>query len=269
MSFYAVKVGRVPGIYSTWDECKEQVHKFPGAIYGKFKTQAEAEAFIQSEPARVTPVMKVVSAVVPTSKVTPPTTVISKVTAEIPTIPDPSLQSIPVLPESEAKSHGYEIWTDGSVELNQSASYAYIIQKDGKTIAQGGSKITEPPYTAPRAELLGVIEGVRALYKYVRQQREREMLRETSTSHVIDKLPDFTLYCDNSFVMNTINDWGPKRKTAKDWEGYAYADKFINLLTFIKQWREQAQATFEWIRGHSGIKMNEEVDQLAKQYRLS
>lgn len=43
--YYAVKIGKEPGIYSTWDECKEQVNKFPGAIYKSFKTLEEAEKF--------------------------------------------------------------------------------------------------------------------------------------------------------------------------------------------------------------------------------
>lgn len=43
--YYAVKIGRTPGIYLTWDECKSQVDKFPGAIYKSFKTVQEAEMF--------------------------------------------------------------------------------------------------------------------------------------------------------------------------------------------------------------------------------
>ncbi|XP_012277947.1 ribonuclease H1 [Orussus abietinus] len=46
MSFYAVAKGRKPGIYQTWDECKLQVNQFSGPIYKKFKTQTEAEDFI-------------------------------------------------------------------------------------------------------------------------------------------------------------------------------------------------------------------------------
>ena len=29
--FYAVKKGKVPGIYTSWDACKSMVHGFPGA----------------------------------------------------------------------------------------------------------------------------------------------------------------------------------------------------------------------------------------------
>ena len=43
--FYAVKVGKVPGIYSTWSECEEQVKGFPSASYKSFATLSEAENF--------------------------------------------------------------------------------------------------------------------------------------------------------------------------------------------------------------------------------
>ncbi len=43
--YYAVKVGKNPGIYRTWDECKEQVTGYSGAIYKSFSTLVEAEDF--------------------------------------------------------------------------------------------------------------------------------------------------------------------------------------------------------------------------------
>ena len=45
MAYYAVKVGRNPGVYKTWDECNSQVNGFPKAIYKKFSTLEEAEIF--------------------------------------------------------------------------------------------------------------------------------------------------------------------------------------------------------------------------------
>ena len=44
--FYAVKVGKVPGVYETWDECKDCVEGYPGAKYKSFLTEDEALAFI-------------------------------------------------------------------------------------------------------------------------------------------------------------------------------------------------------------------------------
>lgn len=47
--FYAVKKGKTPGIYLSWDECKRMVTGYPGAIYKGFKTREEAEQFIGQE----------------------------------------------------------------------------------------------------------------------------------------------------------------------------------------------------------------------------
>lgn len=41
--FYVVWAGRKPGIYSTWDECKEQISHFTGAKYKSFQTLEMAE----------------------------------------------------------------------------------------------------------------------------------------------------------------------------------------------------------------------------------
>ena len=46
--FYAVRVGRTPGIYLSWDECKKNVDGFSGPVYKSFKTRAEAEEFMGS-----------------------------------------------------------------------------------------------------------------------------------------------------------------------------------------------------------------------------
>jgi len=46
MAFYAVKEGRQPGVYNTWDECFEQVNGYSGAVYKKFKVEADARAFV-------------------------------------------------------------------------------------------------------------------------------------------------------------------------------------------------------------------------------
>lgn len=47
--FYAVKKGKIPGIYNSWDDCKKMVDGFPGAVYKSFKTLEEAKAFVGAE----------------------------------------------------------------------------------------------------------------------------------------------------------------------------------------------------------------------------
>src|SRR5690625_1284024 len=45
--YYAVKKGKKPGIYRTWEDAKSQVHGYPNAVYKSFKTKNEAEAFME------------------------------------------------------------------------------------------------------------------------------------------------------------------------------------------------------------------------------
>lgn len=47
--FYAVRVGRTPGIYDNWDDCKKNVFKFKGAVYASFDTKEEAQKFMNEE----------------------------------------------------------------------------------------------------------------------------------------------------------------------------------------------------------------------------
>jgi ribonuclease HI len=67
MSFYAIAIGRVPGIVSTWADCKALVDGFPMAKFKKFPTLGEAQAFIteHSIPLSSIPQSKKVEAVSP------------------------------------------------------------------------------------------------------------------------------------------------------------------------------------------------------------
>lgn len=44
--FYAVKIGKTPGVYETWAECQNQINGFSGAVYKGFATKQEALAFV-------------------------------------------------------------------------------------------------------------------------------------------------------------------------------------------------------------------------------
>ncbi len=47
--YYAVKEGRIPGIYENWDLCKQQTDGYSGAIFKSFKTKEEAQAYLSEE----------------------------------------------------------------------------------------------------------------------------------------------------------------------------------------------------------------------------
>lgn len=44
--YYGVRAGRVPGVYSNWGQCKQQIDGFPNAIFKSFLTEAEAKAYV-------------------------------------------------------------------------------------------------------------------------------------------------------------------------------------------------------------------------------
>lgn len=48
--YYVVWKGNKPGIYVSWNECRQQVAGFKGAAYKSFKTSEEAEAAFRSSP---------------------------------------------------------------------------------------------------------------------------------------------------------------------------------------------------------------------------
>ena len=45
-NYYAVKRGKVPGVYTSWEECQKQLKGFKGNCYKGFFTQEEAENFL-------------------------------------------------------------------------------------------------------------------------------------------------------------------------------------------------------------------------------
>lgn len=47
--FYAVAVGKVPGIYNSWSECESQVKGYPGAKFKGFADEKQAQAFVMAD----------------------------------------------------------------------------------------------------------------------------------------------------------------------------------------------------------------------------
>ena len=46
--YYAVCTGRKPGIYYSWEECKDQIYRYSGALFKSFETRQQAEKYINS-----------------------------------------------------------------------------------------------------------------------------------------------------------------------------------------------------------------------------
>ncbi|KAF1961525.1 ribonuclease H-like protein [Byssothecium circinans] len=48
-AFYAVKVGREPGLYYSWEDTRQQTQGFKNPVFKKFNTLPEAEEFLRSD----------------------------------------------------------------------------------------------------------------------------------------------------------------------------------------------------------------------------
>ena len=46
MKYYAVKVGRQTGVFDTWEDCKQQVDGYEGAVYKSFSKLEDANNFL-------------------------------------------------------------------------------------------------------------------------------------------------------------------------------------------------------------------------------
>ena len=55
MAYYAVVRGRQIGIFTSWQECLEQVHRYPRACFKRFSTQQEAAEYIAQNAAAAEP----------------------------------------------------------------------------------------------------------------------------------------------------------------------------------------------------------------------
>ena len=53
--YYAVKKGYKTGIFDTWAQCQAQTRGYKGALFKSFGTRAEAESYLNDEPAAAVP----------------------------------------------------------------------------------------------------------------------------------------------------------------------------------------------------------------------
>ena len=60
-NFYAVKCGRKTGIFSTWQECREQIDGFSGAEFKGFATYDDALCYLGSEKKEDLPMCEAVA----------------------------------------------------------------------------------------------------------------------------------------------------------------------------------------------------------------
>lgn len=251
--YYAVKVGKEPGIYETWKECQEQTKGFPKAEFKGFDLLSDAENFMKG--------IRLSKAPVPVKS--------NKVDLfEDKLVPMIEVQNFsPVPKKAQTLPEEITIYTDGSCfnakEIQQRkpndrgltlapGGYAAVfIDKSGNELLRisGGDQAT----TNNKMELTAVKEALQHL--------------EDGTKHKVHLISD-SQYMVNSFTKNWVNNWKKNALKVNDeliWrKSNGEIVKNQELLKSIDKLRQHHDVEFTYTRAHVGTKYNEICDQEAK-----
>lgn len=263
MPFYAVRIGRTPGVYSTWNACKAEVDNFPKARYKKFETEVEAEAFVSgsdqpgksaSEPSSSkSPAVKGSKSLKkeashsdkPYSR--PFSTSASKEAKktkllEIDEVKKLAKESVP-----EDSSKGVVVYTDGACCFNgkhgaQAGIGIYWGPDDPRNVSEH-LDIEKP--TNNRAEIHAVVKAV--------EQAKEQGIKQLN------------VHTDCQFLINAMTKWiqGWKKK---GWKLSTGGD-VINRADFetLEKACEGIEINYTHVKGHEGVPGNEAADKLAVQ----
>jgi ribonuclease HI len=129
-----------------------------------------------------------------------------------------------------------EVWTDGACSGNPGPGGWAWATEDGR---QGSG--AEAPTTNQRMEIRAALEAVKALDG------------------------PLTVVSDSTYVVNCFKDAWWRGWLARDWvnsakKPVANRDLWEPLITLVL---DRGDITFRWVKGHSGDRMNDLVDQLA------
>jgi ribonuclease HI len=222
--FYAVRIGRKPGIYTTWDGptgAQAQVAGFAGAKHKSFETRTDAENWLKGLP---------VSA--PAHAPAPQTH------SFLP--PAAASEAATPTPAEHLKAGKVVIYTDGGSKGNPGPGGFGAVILFGSTSKEfsGGFRRT----TNNRMELTGPITALEAL---------------TRPSQVV-------LVTDSQYVAEAMTKGWAKRWRRNNWmrskkDAAENPDLWERLLRLC----EKHTVEFIWVRGHAGDANNERCDQLA------
>jgi ribonuclease HI len=234
--YYAVRSGREPGIYRTWEECKAQVDGYAKAQYKGFSSLEEARAYLGYVKTNKSGAGKPAGA----EPSDPPGALRKKRRTRR---SEDEAGALKMLETSDGLKH-VVIYTDGACLGNPGpGGYGVVLLHDKhRREFSRGFRLT----TNNRMEILACIVGLQAL-----------------------KDPcAVTLYSDSQYVINSMSKGWARRWKKNSWkrngENVPNADLWEKMLELC----DKHKVRFNWVRGHAGNKENERCDQLARQAAL-
>uniref|UniRef100_A0A6B2F3Y9 Ribonuclease H1 n=1 Tax=Bothriechis nigroviridis TaxID=88079 RepID=A0A6B2F3Y9_BOTNI len=261
--FYAVRRGRRIGVYETWDECNEQVHRYQHASFKKFATKKQAWAFINEESAESS-----ISSTGFGEKQNYHSYYSNKTTSESYnprshkrryeelsgnkcTNKRVKYTDVPYTPPPNKNEFSYEgdyvaVYTDGCCSSN------------GRQAARAGTGVYwGPDHFLNNSERL-----------HGRQTNQRAEIHaackaiEQAKSQNIRKL---TIYTDSKFTIKGVTSWIPNWKI-NGWKTSA-GKEVTNKEDFERLAKLSEGMDIQWMHvpGHAGFPGNEAADRLAKE----
>jgi ribonuclease HI len=231
--FYAVRKGRKPGIYLTWEECSQQVTGVAGAIYKSFETRAEAERFLAAGRGTQT-----AGGGRKTDDRQPTTAEVGGQQAALPMAIDEG-EPAPGGQESDESLKQVMLYTDGGCFVNPGpGGYAAVLLygKHRREIS-GGFRLT----TNNRMELMGCIAGLRLLIEPAKVR----------------------VNTDSRYIVNSMTKGWAKRWKAARWRRDGVMVPNADLWAELLMLCARHNVSFEWLRGHAGDPENERCHVLA------
>ncbi|WFD22143.1 ribonuclease H [Malassezia equina] len=257
---YAVHIGRQPGVYDSWDECKKQVDRYPGARFRSFTQREEAEKFvlgvIMTEDRTPDPTIPVPQKRWPSSPPAPPakrvkpTTVTRRKRTALPMHYDPELEASMNAWEAEHNKDPLDVYTDGSSLGNgtgsSTAGYGVYWADERYHHLNQACRLAGPVQTNNRAELTAILVALRM--------------------HPDPSVP-LRIWTDSQYAINCIEKWMSTWRS-HNWKrlnGEDVSNKDLLLQIDQAIGRLELRPTFEFVKGHDGTYGNEMADQLANE----
>ncbi|CAF1203196.1 unnamed protein product [Rotaria magnacalcarata] len=246
MPYYVVRQGRNPGIYNTWDECKEQVFRFTGAEYKKFDTHSDAQDYLNGKVR----IQNAFAKKYPTSK--PKITTDTRITLMKDTIREftskeitSSYEKLPVSDTNGDKKYTVA-YSDGCCFGNghSGSKGGYGVYWDDDHPWNISERL-QGDATNQRAELTAAISAM-------------EVAVTNSITHL-------EIRTDSKYTIQSATEWirgWKKTNWIKKTDSKPVMNK--DLMIKIDELQEKLKVKWTYVAGHSSNKGNDEADRLAK-----
>jgi ribonuclease HI len=255
-SFYAVCVGRVPGVYITWDDCRAQVNGYPKCKYKKFSTVEEAEAFVlggdgdkgKDPPLPITRTRKRKRAV---DGYEYDDGVVAEAKEKAKAKEAASCDD-----DEWAGKRAIEVYTDGATPNNQSNATVggvgvYFGPEDPRNVSE---RVEDDKVTNNRCELLAITRALEVCLA-----SEGDALGK-GTAHVV-------IHTDSMLCINSLTQWRFKWEACGWKKASGEPVKNVDLMkracALLDAAPLKGAVSFRHVRGHAGVPGNEAADGLA------